>query len=173
DAIIPSSVNNNVMLEANPPSGASRLALTDTAGTVYYIYFSGKVEKKEIGRFSADHFFDYQDVDADGKKDFIFLDKNKLQVIDQQNKTLFSHKFEDEINLPPVYYQFSATDRKIGVVAKKAGKIYLFNNDGSIYDGFPLRGQTLFTIGEFSKPLNKFNLIVGSEDNFLYNYSVQ
>ncbi len=173
DAIIPSSVNNNLILEANPPSGDPRMALTDTAGTVYYIYFTGRAEKKEIGRFSPDHFFDYQDVDADGKKDFIFLDKNKLQVINQQKKTLFTHQFENEINLPPVYYQFSTNDRKIGVVASKAAKIYLFNNDGSIYEGFPLRGQTLFTIGEFSKPLNKFNLIVGSEDNFLYNYSVQ
>ena len=51
--------------------------------------------------------------------------------------------------------------------------IYLFNNDGSVYKGFPLKGTTLFSISSFPDLKGRFNLIVGNNDNFLYNYSVQ
>jgi hypothetical protein len=52
-------------------------------------------------------------------------------------------------------------------------ELYLVNNDGSLYKGFPLLGSTPFSIGVINRTTSKFNLIVGSNDNFLYNYSVQ
>ena len=62
---------------------------------------------------------------------------------------------------------------KIGLVSEERHELYLLNNDGSMYSGFPLRGSTPFSIGVFKSSESKFNLVVGNEDNFLYNYSVQ
>ena len=47
------------------------------------------------------------------------------------------------------------------------------NADGSLYEGFPLEGSTRFSIGYFKSSDSRFNLIVGSENNFLYNYSIE
>ena len=52
-------------------------------------------------------------------------------------------------------------------------ELYLVNSDGSLYNGFPLLGSTPFSIGVIDRSASKFNLIVGSDENFLYNYSVQ
>ena len=41
-----------------------------------------------------------------------------------------------------------------------------------LYKGFPLKGNTQFTIGYLGDSHNQFNLIVGTRYNFLYNYSV-
>ena len=58
-------------------------------------------------------------------------------------------------------------------VDKNDAKIYLINNDGTLYKGFPLDGNTLFSIGYLEGAGGEFNLIVGGSNNFLYNYSVQ
>jgi hypothetical protein len=112
-------------------------------------------------------------VDGDGSKDYIFLDQNRLIVFKEDKSMLLSYNFDFTIDLPPVYYHFAANDRKIGVTASKKGLIYLINNDGSLYKGFPLRGNTLFSIGYLGNTISVFNLIVGGDDNFLYNYVVQ
>ena len=170
---ISKSEKNLFVLEEETTNSKARLAVTDTAGRVFYIYFDGKIEKVSMGQFSSKHYFDYQDFDADGKKDYIYLDKKKLLILNQNQKELFSCKFDEEVTAPPAYYHFSQNDRKIGIVSKLENKIYLFSKDGSTYKGFPLRGFTPFSIGIFQEAGNNFNLIVGSSDGFLYNYSVQ
>ena len=169
----PKSKNNNFILEPRTESSEARLVTTDTSGVLYSIYFNGKVEKRQINTYTPDHFFDYQDVDGDKRKDLIMVDKNRLEVISQNESKIFSYDFGHTISLRPIYFEFSQTDLKIGIVSTLTNEIYLFNNDGYIYEGFPLPGNTLFSIGHFPGTGNKFNLIVGNYDKFLYNYSVQ
>jgi len=173
NAILPKSGNNNYIVENTGSTATSNIAITDTAGNIHHIFFDGSMEKTSIRSFSSNHFFDFQDVDADGQKDYIFIDKDKLYVYGKNKKELFSYTFDADIQHRPVYFQFSASDRKIGVLNHADNKLYLFNNNGKIYEGFPLEGNTLFSIGVFNRKLSRFNLIAGSRYNFLYNYSVQ
>ena len=136
------------------------------------ISLDGSVGSKQIEEYSSNHFFDYQDLNADGFKDFIFLDKNKLEVYKQDGSEIFDYKFDENIDYSPVYYYFSYDNRKLGVVSKTTNELFLFNSDGRIYKGFPLKGNTQFTIGYLGDSRNQFNLIVGTRYNFLYNYSV-
>ncbi|MDA3952289.1 MAG: hypothetical protein PF485_01485 [Bacteroidales bacterium] len=167
----PKSVNNRFILEmgnnVNP-----HFVTTDTSGLVRMIYLNGTVETKQIENYSSNHFFEYVDINADGFKDYLFLDKNKLTVYKQNKTKLFDYKFDNNIESPPIYYYFSYDDRKIGIVAKTNNEIFLFNSNGTLYDGFPLKGNTPFTIGFLGDSRNQFNLIVGTKYNFLYNYSV-
>ena len=149
------------------------MALTDSSGRVQFIYFDGSVETVEIGQFSGDHFFEYSDLDGDGRKEFIFADKGELKVYKHDGSKGFSYDARAEISYAPVVYQFAQGNKKIGLVSSDDNKLYLINNDGSLYNGFPLPGSTPFSIGVISRTASKFNLIVGSGDNFLYNYSVQ
>ena len=164
-------LNQNIIAD-NRGSGAGFVTTGDN-GTVYFIKLNGKIEKTTIKEFSNQHFFDYQDLDGDGSKEYIFLDGNKLEVYTLNKKEKYSHTFENTIDLKPATYQFSVNDRKIGIVSALDHNIFLFNKDGSLYENFPLIGQTLFSIGRFRNSSAKFNLIVGGEDNFLYNYSIQ
>ncbi len=171
--VIPKSKRNNVCLDYPPGSSNPRMAITDTAGTVYYISFSGRIETLKIKEYSAEHFFDLEDMDGDGFNDLVFLDHGRLEVFSQNRSKMLSYDFEEDIDLKPVCYTFSSTNKKIGIVSRSENRIYLINNDGSLYTGFPLTGNTLFSIGRFKSSGSTFNLIVGNEDNFLYNYSVQ
>jgi hypothetical protein len=171
--IFPVSVNNNYLLDLNENSSDSRIVITDTSGTVCFINFNGTVERMNLGNFTPEHFFDFKDMDGDGNRDFIFLDKGSLNVFKSNKVKLFSYNFSENIISKPVYYHFSYSDRQLGIVSKNKNLIYLLNNDGTLYKGFPLRGSTLFSIGYFSNTSSQFNLIVGSDDNFLLNYTVQ
>lgn len=166
------SKNNSFILEPADNNTNTHFVTTDKTGMIKMIGLNGQVTEKRIKKYSTDHFFDYQDIDADGYKDYIFADKNKLEVFKQNGDKIFDYTFNEEITYPPVYYYFSYDDRKLGIVTKSSGQIYLFNSNGNIYKGFPLKGSTPFSIGYLGSSHNQFNLIVGSKYNFLYNYSV-
>ncbi len=169
----PVSRNAHFIMENNTTGIKPRLALTDSSGRVQFIYFDGSVETAEIGQFTGEHYFEYSDLDGDGRREFIFADKGELRVYKHDGSKMFSYDTRAEISYAPVVYQFSQGNKKIGLVSSENNKLYLLNNDGSLYKGFPLPGSTPFSIGVISRSDSKFNLIVGSGDNFLYNYSVQ
>jgi hypothetical protein len=166
------SERSPLVFEPRSTRNEARLVTTDQAGNVWIVYFDGKVDSISFGDYSENHFFDYQDINADGQKDFIFIDENRVQVFRSNKSELFSYQFVNTIDLPSAYYQFGANDRKLGVVDRKDNQIYLFNGNGSIYRGFPLKGRTPFTIGYLKQPGGSFNLLVGSEGNLLFNYTV-
>ncbi len=166
------SKNNNFIIDNANSTTNSRIVSTTANGIVKYIYFNGKIEEKNLGNYSENHYFDYQDINSDGLKDFIFLDNKKLNVISNSGKLIYEYKFDSEINFEPIYFQFSYNDRKLGFVSKKANKLFLINNNGKLYNGFPLEGNTPFSIGYLNNTHNHFNLIVGNNNNFLYNYAV-
>ncbi len=168
----PKSGNNIFILESGNPNTKPRFVTTDTSGLVKMIYLDGTVESKQVEKFSSNHYFDFQDINADGFKDYIFLDKKKFEVFKQDKTEIFDYKFDENIDLSPVYYYFSYEDRKIGVVSRKTNEIFLFNSNGKLYEGFPLKGNTQFSIGYLGNSSNQFNLLVGNQYNFLYNYSV-
>jgi hypothetical protein len=169
----PVSQNNDFKTDFNTPGIKPRIAITDTSGHIHFIYFDGSTEELSCGDFTGRHYFEYVDLDGNGKKEFIFADRNELKVFTFNKKIKFSRQFKSKISFAPVTYQFSDTNIKIGIVCSETGDIYLINNDGSIYEGFPLKGSTPFSITNFGRSTSKFNLLVGSNHNFLYNYSVK
>lgn len=171
--LVTKSKNNNYYLENLGTLEKSRIVTTDTSGKILSILFDGNINSMDIGDFSADHFFDFKDVNADGRKDYIILDREKLIVTDQDKSRILDFNFPNELHHRPIYFRFSYDDRKLGFVDRKDAKIYLINNNGSLYKGFPLDGITQFSIGYLESPAEEFNLIVGGSNNFLYNYSVQ
>jgi hypothetical protein len=163
--------NNPVFYDRG--EGNPYIIATDKKGSIYKFYFNEKVELFMENDFSSDHHFMAVDISGDRKKEFIFIDKQTVLVFDDKKNIVFKGDLPENIKLPPVIYEFSANDKKIGIVATKSGEIYLYNKDGSQYDGFPLKGSSLFSISSFPGLKDRFNLIVSNKDNFLYNYSVQ
>ena len=137
------------------------------------IYQDGSVSRLLTRKMPSGHFFRMQDMDSDGIPEFIFTDGDELEVVHQDGKKMFSFSVKGRISDIPDIYKFSASDVKIGITDRSRNRIYLINSDGSLYEGFPLEGSTRFSIGYFAGSDSRFNLIVGSANNFLYNYSIE
>lgn len=145
---------------------------TDAGGTIWYLNIDGTQDSIKIKSFSENHWFALEDINGDGKSDFVFADGKKLEVYNKSKKLLLSCDFEGDISAEPAFYKFPSNQNKIGIVCKSVSKIYLINSDGSYFNGFPLHGLTPFSIGYLNNSANKFNLLVGGPENLLYNYEV-
>lgn len=169
----PRSRHNNFTGEHTDEPGKARLVQTDLAGNVRKTDFeSGEIETIKLSGISPGHFFLFEDIDRDGRKDYIILDNKELKVIDQEKKSIYSFVFKSPITEAPVTYSFSGGENKIGVCDPAYNEIYLLNSDGSLYKGFPLKGKGRFTIGRLYPDRSYFNLFVAGENKFLYNYEV-
>jgi hypothetical protein len=164
---------NPLTLDMNIREEKPRWISTDTAGNVTAIYQDGSVSILYEKKVTRNHFFRMRDMNSDGVPEFIYADEDELDVIQQNGDRLFSFKVREKISHMPDFYKFSASDVKIGITDQSRNRIYLVNPDGSVYDGFPLEGSTRFSIGYFAGSDSRFNLIVGSANNFLYNYSIE
>ena len=152
----------------------ARLVLTDTVGTVHFISLTnGAMTQQIIKPYPSSHFFIFQDVDGDGQSDFIFTAGSKLEVFRQDGKQIMSVDSEEPITIRPCVYEFSATDMRIGIVQPKNSHILLYDSKGKVSKGFPLKGSTPFSMGRLDRASSNLNLFVGSNNNFLYNYSVK
>ena len=60
----------------------------------------------------------------------------------------------------------------IGVVSEKNNKLYLFDDNGVLMDGFPKTGKTLFCLGDLNND-GTLNVVAGSPDGSIYVYQVR
>ncbi|GAB7088945.1 DUF3352 domain-containing protein [Marinifilum fragile] len=162
------SENNPFYLEEQ----SNRLVTTDNNGTIHYIYLNGKVESKSFTQLSEAHYFSAADLNSDGKNEYLFADYNFLKIFDASGNQKLEKKFDSGISYRPNVYKFSRRKIEIGICTENENKIYLIDLKGNNHSGFPLKGNTEFSIG-FAKSGDKsFNLYVGDNRNFLLNYSV-
>ncbi|MBK3516234.1 DUF3352 domain-containing protein [Carboxylicivirga marina] len=108
-----------------------------------------------------------------GEKHYLITENNRIICFNSKMKEVFDKEFDDEINLDVDLYQFSAQNTKFGVSEKNGGDIFLLNKDGKVYKGFPLKGNSRFSIGFLKSSASRFNLIVGGSENYIYNYQVE
>jgi hypothetical protein len=170
---IPLSVNNKVSLINARSLKEARFVITDSTGKVYFIALDGTVKTTDYGKYPGNHWFDVYDLDGDGVKDFIFTYGKTLKAISQKNKEMFTLTLDPSITFRPGFYEFSPRNYRIGLVNSEKGTIYLYDHSGNLSKGFPLKGNTQFFIEPLNNSENRFNLIVGTDNNFLYEYSVQ
>jgi hypothetical protein len=148
------------------------IVFTSPEGTITKVAFDGTVTKTEVRKFSVDHSFDFFDVDGDGFGEYVFIDRGILYLYDNNKSVLFTRDFGSANLEGPVFFIFSNSARKIGVTDVGRKLIYLVDKNGNNTNGFPLKGASVFSIGKLSEK-GDFRLIVGGEDNFLYNYKIE
>ncbi|MFQ3676207.1 MAG: hypothetical protein SNJ64_06690, partial [Endomicrobiia bacterium] len=137
---------NMFYIDKFPKTNAPCFVCTDIEGKLKYISTEGEVQTVTIDNFSNSHYFQSDDIDNDGGNDYIFADNKTLTVFNTNKKKIYSYSISQPISENPVIYTFSSTDKKIGIVDSKTSELYLINPDGSIYKGFPLKGNTKFPI---------------------------
>ncbi len=165
------SPNNLFEYQGGNTALKSRLIRTGSDGTIHIVFFDGKEEQMHITEFSKDHYFSFEDVTGDKASDFVFVDGKKMNVFSLKGNKEFEVTFSTPIRHKPAFYRFSTNKTAIGITEAEAHKIYLFDNKGEILKGFPLPGITRFSIG-FLESGQGYNLIVGGDEQYLYNYKL-
>ena len=164
--------HNPFTLEPASAKQKARLVTSDAKGTIISIGFDGSVKRLTLGSFSPDHYFLDDDIDADKKRDYLFLSGDSLVLFDQQENRIFSRKFRHPPVFSPKIFDFPDRSRKIGIADTTENRIYLVNSDGSICNGFPLEGNSMFTIDFQKNESGQFNIITGTPDGCLSNYRI-
>ncbi len=150
------------------------LSITDTKGNLQQIDLkTGKCTSKTLLNSDEGHHFIAYNISEEEGLESIITTQNKVMAFKVNGKKLFEVEISGNILPVTDCYQFTSKNKKIGVFDAENNKIYLINNDGSIYKNFPLRGKSRFSIGFLNNKSSKFNLIVGGENNYLYNYKVE
>jgi hypothetical protein len=150
---------------------------TDTTGNIYNLYFDGHTEVEHIADYQPSHSFDFRDINGDQLRDYIFLDRNYLFVCNQDTSRIFDYTLPGRSGYLMRNFQLNDGMPVIGVVSTKDSQLFLFDKEGTIKKGFPVKGSTLFNVDYLSRPLSsKVNprqyLIVGDSRN-LRMYSVR
>ena len=162
----------NFFIEPGKDYSKSYIVAADTLGNVIKISLSGDKENIRFQNFETSPYFDYKDINNDKTKEFIFLTRNKLKVFSADKSLIFSYEFPTKLSGAPLFFLFPDGSKKIGVVSEEENKLYLFNESGSLYNGFPLTGKTYFSIGDINNE-GIINLITGSSDSSIYVYQLE
>ncbi|MDQ3047690.1 MAG: hypothetical protein M3R27_09100, partial [Bacteroidota bacterium] len=163
---------SRVNIESGKDYSRTWIISSDTLGNVNRLRLDGTRENIRFQDFETTPYFDYKDINNDRIKEFIFLTRNELKVFSQDRSLLFKYEFKDTVSAGSQFFLFPDESGKIGVVTQSTGEIYLFNNNGSLQAGFPLKGKTWFTITDLNNE-GAYNLITGSPDNSVYVYQLQ
>ncbi len=155
-----------------PDSERTALVTSTVEGSMARILIpSGKTAVREKTRVENDeHFFLLL---YEGNPKYVFVTPDNIKIYNSKLELKVDSEFEVPVRPIADVYRLSSTDHKIGLVSADESKIYLYNADGSVYKGFPLKGTSRFSIGFLKSSAYRFNLITGGENNYIYNYRVE
>jgi len=159
-------------LEPGKDYAQSYLITADTLGNIVKVSFTGDKERIKLQSFETSPYFDYKDINNDEIKEYVFLTRNELKIFSQDKSLLFNYEFKSATSQPSLFFRLPNGEGKIGVICEEANELYLFNANGSLYNGFPLNGRTPFIIGDLNNE-GTLNLITGSLDNSIYVYQLE
>ena len=134
---------------------------TDPSGKIIYIRDNWKTSEATFNLFSPAHLFFYEDINSDGKAEYIFYDKGKIYYYDKFYKLQYSYVFRREISVVPFLIPLPDGRKWIGAVSAPANEIYLFGKSGLIELEPGIRGNRGFSVGTFGNE-EFYDLVVGS-----------
>jgi hypothetical protein len=167
------SSNNPPAYDESSAGKGGRFLLSDADGVVYSFSLDGSTDQKVLEKFGPEHYFNYEDMNMDGLKEYVFFEKNHLEVFNQSGEKIISKRFDGQLSNAPEFHVFGPNLKRLGLVFKSKTDIFLIHPDGTIADGFPLRGSTPFTIGSLGIQPDFKNLLTGSSEPYLFNYAVK
>lgn len=161
----------NFYIEFGKDYMATSVVVADSLGVVYKTSFGGQKEKVKMNRFKTNTFFEYKDITNDNVPEYVFVSNNELFVYKRDESLVFSYEFKTKISKAPMILMFPDGTSKIGVVSDETNELYLFNETGGLYKGFPVSGATSFCVGDINND-STFMLITGSADKSVYVYQL-
>ncbi len=165
-------VTSPYQIEKGQTIEQSRFVALDNCSKVVSLFFDGTAKKEQAPKGLTPSAFGLLDLNADLSSAYVFLADNEVQAMSQDSMALYNHRFKDATAGIMQLFQQEEGHGFIGVVCPRANEVYLFNEDGSIKDGFPLKGNTGIILIQGSAG-EKSVLICGSADKVINCYSIE
>ena len=156
----------NAVVSLNRTNSKGVLITTDKSGKLLYISGSGNTSTTDFGEWSGEHYFLYDDFSQNRSDDFIFLDKEKLVILDRFKKLLFEYTFSNEISSSPYFVKLPGNQRMLCVTDEIAREVYLIDKHGRMLTASGLAGDTPLRPVSFDEGGDIF-LITGSARNLI------
>lgn len=165
------NLSANTSLYLTKQNGQMKMAFMDANGEIVLVNFRGQVERIRGEEMIGGGMFNVEDVNNDGQDEFIHTLKNRIVVMDNKGKLLFEKHWEDsELDFPYIY-RFSARDSRIGIMDGKGERLFLLDMK-EVSKGFPIRGNSPFSIAFGDNGSAGFYLFAGSDGTHLLKYRV-
>jgi hypothetical protein len=153
-------LDDTYMFAADSMGIVYQLSLTDVMTHTQYV--SAKNER-----------FDFAPVDLDGKGNntMLFLSHYDLYAYNLDKTKLFHYSVRDSVTRNMVVFKYIDGKARIGAVDTKNNKIYIWDEQGNLCNGFPLYGSTEFEIADMNAD-GQLYLVTGASDGNVYVYSL-
>jgi len=145
-----------------------KLITTDIKGKIIAIDFNGKTDETFIADFSPLHYFLFDDINNNSIKNYIFIDDKRLAIYDLNKNLLKEHILDGIVETAPFYFEGTGK-YKLGILTNNA-KLYLFNSDLDIVEGFPIDGTTPFIMDATEKGKK---IIVAANNKIVFKYLLE
>ncbi|MCT4613340.1 MAG: DUF3352 domain-containing protein [Marinifilaceae bacterium] len=166
------AINSRFYISKDASRENDVLVCSDENGYIRECKFNGDVNTIETDIDESNHRLLVADYNSDGINEFIFGDGEYLKIFDHNGNLILEREFESTISQDLKLYSFSYNNKQIGVTIEDENKVYLIDKLGNTRTNFPMKGNTNFSICYEKNKITPFQMYVGSEDNFLLNYSL-
>ena len=147
----------------------AKIVLNGNKGCIYKVNFKGQVEKIVIDKLATDFKMNINNT-LKGYR-VILSAKDKLIICDLNGKVILDKKI-DKSNLGfPHLYRFSSSDIRIGCFDEVNNKIYMINLEGDLTAGFPIEGDSPYSIILSNDGI--FYLYTGIEGRDMIKYKIK
>ena len=151
--------------------GEAKLVFPGKQGCVYGVDFTGKTEQFKVDGVAESFRMNIVSGAGDGQGKCVLTCGNQVWVTRWGGAQVKQYTLGAENVGYPYIYQFSKQDFRIGLTDNKQSKLFLLTMDGKISKGFPISGDSPFSI-VFSGS-SGFFLYAGTDSGFLIKYRVQ
>lgn len=148
DARTPGHAGSPSVIFRSESVGTSQLFYADSASTIFQVQFDTPTSPETLLAVMQGQYVTDADLEGDRKQEIIVVDRQTIKAYSRDLSARFRTPLEATISHPPQLFRFSARDEKIGVTSRDSGQIWLINKEGAIENGFPLEGNSPFSIGD-------------------------
>jgi hypothetical protein len=148
------------------------LLAADSLGTVYKLSLTDVMTHTQYLSNKSDRFdFAPVDLDGKGKSTMLFLSHFDLYAYSLDKAKLFHYSVRDSVSRNLIIFKYSDGKARIGAIDTKNNKIYIWDEQGNLCNGFPLYGSTEFEIADMNAD-GQLYLVTGASDGNVYVYSL-
>lgn len=149
---------------ANEP----QIVACDTKGTLYRIGLHNNIQTTVTNIRNSHSDFEWQNVTGDATPDMIFLDNKQFNVLSDEGVPMYSYTFEESAAADLIIVNGTAGESYAGIINRTDSKLYLFNDEGNLFKGFPVSGTGRFSVCSLRNDGSSY--IIFGKNNTIYVY---
>jgi len=150
--------------------GSGGVYAADSLGTAYRIGFDGRTEKLDFGLRQSPRYVRFHDLNRDGTVDCIIQTESGITAFSMEGRKLFEFEAAD-LKAGFEIHDTGGSGAAISAYSETAKKVYLFDAEGRLFDGFPLIGDFPSAVGDLNGDGN-LNLLTGLSEGQVFGYAV-